>query len=69
MAVRNDLLITVIATKFYDFDEGKEITQNFPKEWNLQRGEIVRWVLAQFDGFAEIISCTPEGVCVFRKIS
>ncbi len=53
--MRTDICITILATRFQDFDHGKAIWQLVPIRFNLQKGETVAWECAQFSGHCKVI--------------
>ena len=72
MPFRNDIEVMILVTRFQDFDHGKEIQQSIPESRNLQAGDRLPWICAQFDGIAEVVDREENGtgrLCTFRKIS
>ena len=78
MAYRADLkleqFVLISATHFYEFDHGQAINELVPVGWALKPGDVVDWECAQYDGRAEVVSCSDsahEGwvECVLRKVS
>ena len=71
MSMRMD--VDILISDFQRFDDGGQVTEEVPASWDLEEGDTTFWNHAQFDGIAEVISCSPAGTdkmsCVLEKVS